>query len=320
MKQNQLILGIDGGGTNTVCRLTDLDGRQLAHVEAPASNHRKADLAEAGNSIRSGIRAAIIEAGFEPVDRPRFAAVCAGLAGVDTQEDVKLLSTVFRRSVETDSLQVLNDGEIALAGALEDEAGVLVISGTGSIAWAQNAVGHRLRVGGWDYILADEGSGYNIGSRILRAVAAAHDRRTAPTVLTDAVLDHFRVRDFEGLLSVIYHEDMTPQRIASLAPLADHAVSCGDLAAVKLITEAAFDLAALTLSAARLAGIDSGIFPVVGVGGVLRAGGFFATKFKEALLTDAPYAQFRAAKHPPVEGAIRLAIRSLALDMPALKF
>jgi N-acetylglucosamine kinase-like BadF-type ATPase len=222
--------------------------------------------------------------------------------------------------VETDSLQLLNDGEIALAGALEDEAGVLVISGTGSIAWAQNVEGQRLRVGGWDYILGDEGSGYNIGSRILRAVAAAHDRRTDPTVLTDAVFDYFSVHDFEGLLSVIYHEDMTPQRIASLAPLADRAASYGDPAAVKLITEAAFDLASLALSAARLAGVDSRVFPVVGVGGVLRAGGFFATKFKEALLTDAPYAQFRAAKHPPVEGAVLLAIKSLAIDAPAAKF
>jgi glucosamine kinase len=292
----------------------------LAHVEAPASNHRKADLAEAGNSIRAGIRSALIEAGIGPVERPQFAAVCAGLAGVDTPEDEKLLSGLFRQIVDTDSLQVLNDGEIALAGALEDEAGVLVVSGTGSIAWAQNTSGQRLRVGGWDYILGDEGSGFNIGSRILRAVAAAHDGRTGPTVLTDAVFDYFSVQNFPGLLPVIYNEDMTPQRIASLAPLADQAAICGDPAAVKLLTEAAFDLATLALSAAHLAGIDSGLFPVVGVGGVLRAGGFFATKFKEALLTDAPGAQFMAAKHPPVEGAVRLAIRSLAIETPAAKY
>ena len=70
----------------------------------------------------------------------------------------------------------------------------------------------RLRVGGWDYILGDEGSGYSIGMRVLRAVASAHDRRTPPTRLSGAVFDAFGARRFEDLLGVIYNGEVTPQR------------------------------------------------------------------------------------------------------------
>jgi N-acetylglucosamine kinase len=311
MTDKDLVLGIDGGGTSTVCLIADGQGNVLAHAEGPASNHRKVDLLEARAALIEGIRVAHAQTGQLWVDRPRFAAVCAGLAGVDTTQDAALLRNLLNNIVATEHLQVLNDGEIALAGALEDDAGVLAISGTGSIAWAAAKDGSHVRVGGWDYILGDEGSGYNIGSRVLRAVAAAHDGRCATTSLTGSVFAFFDVPDFDRLLGVIYHEEMTPQRIASLAPLADKAAMDGDAAAVQLIGQAACDLAALTLSAARIAHLDSDPFPVVAMGGVLLADGFFAHRFREAVRDAAPKARFVSSRHPPAEGAVRLALRSI---------
>jgi N-acetylglucosamine kinase len=312
MIETGLILGIDGGGTSTVCVVADRSGHVLSTVEAPPSNHRKADLRDARQALVSGIGSALCAAGFPEQRRPRFAAVCAGLAGVDTREDAALLWRLLNEVVSTEHLQVLNDGEIALAGALEDEPGVLVISGTGSIAWATSASGEHLRVGGWDYILGDEGSGYNIGSRVLRAVACAHDHRIVRTSLTESVFNFFEVADFDGLLGVIYHEEMTPQRIASLAPLADWAAIEGDEAAAQLLRSAARDLASLALSAASLAKLDTGSFPVVGMGGVLLADGFFAEAFREEVRALAPEAHFISSKHIPAEGAVLLAIKLLA--------
>ena len=308
------VLGIDGGGTSTVCVLADEWGRIVARTETSASNHRKSDLSEAREAILTGIRAVAREAGIDGDRSPvRLAAACAGLAGVDTESDATTLRAMLAEMVETDHLQVVNDGEIALAGALENEPGVLVISGTGSIAWAASADGQRVRVGGWDYILSDEGSGYDIGTRVLRAVAAAHDRRIAPTYLTEAVFREFGVCDFHDLLDFIYHKEITPQRISSLAPLADAAAEAGDEAALYVLEKAAAELAGLAASAARLAGLDGHDFPLVAMGGVLLADGYFARRFHRAAERAVPNACFIAPLHPPAEGAVHLALRSLGV-------
>ena len=315
------VLGIDGGGTSTVCVLADEWGRIVARTETSASNHRKSDLSEAREAIRAGIRAVAREAGLARDGAPvRLAAVCAGLAGADTESDAATLRALLAGMVETEHLQVVNDGEIALAGALANEPGVLIISGTGSIAWAAATDGRRVRVGGWDYILSDEGSGYDIGTRVLRAVAAAHDRRIPPTRLTEAVFQEFAVRDFHQLLDFIYHKEITPQRISSLAPLADAAAAAGDQAAIYVLEQAAAELAGLAASAARLAGLDDRDFPLVAMGGVLLAGGFFARSFRRATERALPRACFIAPLHTPAEGAVHLALRSLGIRSRAKNY
>jgi len=306
------VLGIDGGGTSTICLLADGGGRIVAQTEAPASNHRKADLRVARESITAGVRAVLEALGVERSRAPRVAAVCAGLAGVDTKEDEAVLSRMLSEIVCTDHLRVVNDGEIALYGALEDNLGVLVISGTGSIVWATTADGRRLRVGGWDYILSDEGSGYSIGLRVLRAVAAAHDGRLQPTCLTGEVFRVFDAADFYELLGLIYHEEMRPQRIASLASLADRAAAAGDAVASMVIEDAAKELAQLALSAVCLAELSELPFPIVPAGGALRAGGAFAQCFRESMLSLVPSARITEPRHSPAEGAVLLALRDLA--------
>lgn len=308
------VLGIDGGGTSTVCLLADGEGRILARADAPASNHRKADLREARDALAAGVRAVMREAGNHSLDKtPRVAAVCAGLAGVDTHADAALLGRLIAEVVRAERLLVLNDGEIALYGALGDAAGALVISGTGSIVWAARRDGKRMRVGGWDYLLGDEGSGYQTGLRALRAVAASHDGRLPHTRLTADVLGVFAARDFDDLLKLVYHEEMTPQRIASLAPLADCAAAAGDTVAVGIIEDAAAELAQLTLSAVRLAGLNESDFPLVPQGGGLRAGGRFAERFRALIRAAEPHARIVEPLQSPAEGAVLLALRELRL-------
>ncbi|MGI9107850.1 MAG: N-acetylglucosamine kinase [Pyrinomonadaceae bacterium] len=306
------VLGIDGGGTSTICLLATREGQTIAQAEAPASNHRKGNLQEARGSIVAGVRSVWERAGAEAARPPRLLAACAGLAGVDTPDDAALLRRMLSEVVPTDQLLVVNDGEIALYGALEDEPGVLVISGTGSIVWATAKDGRRVRVGGWDYILSDEGSGYSIGLGVLRAVAAAHDKRTAPTLLTGEVFRAFRLTNFNELLGVIYHEEMTPQRIASLAPLADHAATVGDAVAARVIEAAAKELAQLAASAVCLAELSQHSFPLAPMGGALLAGGTFARRFRDLMTSLVPSTRFTGPRHSPAEGAVLLALRELS--------
>lgn len=306
----ELVLGIDGGGTSTTCLVADTKGRVITKAFAPASNHRKSDLGEARNALANGFKEILKQIGKEQ-DEISFASVCAGLAGVDTKDDAEVLRRLLTDIINTEHLLVVNDGEIALAGALEDEHGILVISGTGSIIWANSKDGRRIRVGGWDYMLSDEGSGYDIGTRVLRAVAAAHDGRTEKTKLTDYVLEAFHAGNFNQLLGIIYHEEMTPQRISSLAPFADSAAADGDVVAEKVMTEAARELLKLVESAARLSDLLDESFPIVPMGGVLQANGFFTKKFKEVTTESLPHAHFIEPHHTPAEGAVLLALRAI---------
>lgn len=308
------VLGIDGGGTTTACLLADETGRKVASAVAPASNHRKSGLAKTKRAICKGIEMLAKQIGFASEKQLPLAAVCAGLAGVDTDEDTRVLAEMFAEISETPNLQIVNDVEIALAGALENRAGVLVISGTGSIALAATPDGRRVRVGGWDYMLGDEGSGYSIGSRVLRAVAAAHDRRIAATKLTDTVFCALKVKTFDELLSLIYEKEMTPQRIAALAPVADYAAAQGDEASMRLIEESATELVEITEAAARLAGLQDAPFPLVAMGGVLLAEGFFARCFQRKVSERITHAQFVQPRRTPVEGAVLLALRTLGTD------
>lgn len=316
MDDSQFVIGIDGGGTSTVCLLASVRGEIVARADAPASNHRKSDLTEARGAIAEGIkRLARQSIGSDGFARGQLVSVCAGLAGVDTRRDAETLHDVLCDMLAGVApcarLQVVNDGQIGLQGALGTDAGVLVISGTGSIVWAQCDDGRRIRVGGWDYILSDEGSGYSIGSRALRAVAAAHDRRTQETSLTGYVLAAFDATDFDDLLEHIYHEEMTPARIASLAPVVDRAASEGDSVAATVIDESASELVGLTCAASRRAGLCGASFPVVPLGGVLLANGFFADLFRRRLSDAMRGAFFVEPRHTPAEGAVLLALEMI---------
>lgn len=309
------VLGIDGGGTTTACLLTDETGREIARAVAPASNHRKTGLVKTKRAICKGIEMLARQIGFTPENSLPLTAICAGLAGVDTDEDERVLRQMFGEITATQNLQVVNDAEIALVGALENRAGVLVISGTGSIALAATNDGRRVRVGGWDYMLGDEGSGYSIGSRVLRTIAAAHDRRIEPTALADTVFSALKVKTFDELLSLIYEKEMTPQRIAALAPVADYAAAKGDRAAMRLVEESATELVEITEAAARLAGLQDASFPLVAMGGVLLAEGFFAHCFQRKVRERIAHARFVQPRRTPVEGAVLLALRTLGKDV-----
>src|SRR5690606_35162334 len=113
-------------------------------------------------------------------------ALCAGLAGVGNATEREIVEAAFRRARVADVVAVVSDGEIALHGALRGGPGILVIAGTGSVAYGRGEDGRVERCGGWGMVVGDEGSGYQTGRAGLRAALHAVDGRGAPTeLLTD---------------------------------------------------------------------------------------------------------------------------------------
>ncbi len=147
-------LGIEGGGTRTAAWLADGEGKLLARAESGPSNPLKVGLRVAQGEILKAFRTALREAGFPPAAArasrpPLLHAVCAGIAGVDRRAVHRPLLAWMRRHVPSRHYLLTSDAAITLAAAVRNAPGIIVIAGTGSIAFSRDDRGKLLRAGGW---------------------------------------------------------------------------------------------------------------------------------------------------------------------------
>ncbi len=166
-----LVLGLDGGGTKTVCVLMDSTGKVLGRGEAGASNYQVVGKQAAVLSIQSAIIQAVAS-----IERVKVEAICLGLAGVDRPGDIQVAQSFVEQlksstcvpitwTLPPSNIVICNDALIALVGGVGHSVGIVAIAGTGSIVFGRNQKGATKRVGGWGHILGDEGSAYYIASR-----------------------------------------------------------------------------------------------------------------------------------------------------------
>ena len=181
------VLGIDVGGTKTVCLLGDEEGRVLSTARGPGANLQTVGELQLEKVLHTVMAEALTEQSVAP------AAICLGIAGVDRPEDATFVRGVMSRIGYKARILVVNDALIALQAGIGAEAGIVIVAGTGSIAYGCDRDGTAARAGGWGYVLGDEGSGYWIGRLALRAIAREADGRGQPTSLTPRVLAHFGV-------------------------------------------------------------------------------------------------------------------------------
>ncbi|MFE0018261.1 N-acetylglucosamine kinase [Mesorhizobium sp. NPDC059054] len=232
-----LILGIDGGGSKVLVALADKSGRLLRLVRGGGVNPMD------NPNWRQELDAQLVPF----VNEPRLGAIAAALPAYG---EVESLSRMQREAVKQlfgdVPTRMLNDVEAAHLGAFVGGAGILVLSGTGSMAWARNAVGVSHRVGGWGDTIGDEGSSYWIGRAALSLISQSIDGRAGATALTDLVFAHLRIDRADPINALAgWVTDLINPRagIAALAVLVDRAAEAGDAGAACLIEQAAEELA-----------------------------------------------------------------------------
>ena len=295
-----IVLGIDAGGTKTVCQVADGGGTVLAESRGPGAN-----LVSLGEQrVEAALRAAI-----DPVlaERPdRVDAVCLGMAGVDHAREADTVRGVLSRIGHFGQTLVVSDSLIALEAGAPDSPGVVVATGTGSIAYGRDASGRAARAGGWGYMLADEGSGFWLGKEALRAVLRAADRRGPATLLTGPVLQHFGVGRAQDIGREVYRDGVRPAAIAELATVVEAVAAAGDQIAVDILDLGARELTLLAVSVVEQLDLPEG--PVVLAGGTLRAAPRLASAVIASLADRLPRAETRLLGVEPAYGAVRLAI------------
>ena len=292
------VLGIDAGGTRTVCLLVDDSGRVLGDARGPGANLQSAGELEVEKVLHDIIGRAL--AHHLP---PK--AVCLGMAGVDRPGEAATIKQILQRIGHRAEILVVNDALIALEAGVPAGAGTVVVAGTGSIAYGRDADGRAARSGGWGYVLGDEGSGYWLGRLALRAVVRAADGRGAPTAMADPILNHFGVARPQELVRHIYVAGARPSAIAALAGIVGAAAAAGDATANELIGLGGRELAMAAASVARRLGIERE--PVLLAGGTLRGLDLLRASLTADLTRRLPGADVRLLEVEPAHGAVRLA-------------
>jgi N-acetylglucosamine kinase-like BadF-type ATPase len=200
------VLGIDVGGTKTVCQLADNDERVISEAREEGANLQGAGELALEKVLHSVMEKTLDGTGAVP------AAICLGIAGVDRATDETVVRSIMSRIGYKARILVVNDALIALQAGIGDAAGIVIVAGTGSIAYGRNGRGEAARAGGWGYVLGDEGSGYWIGRLALRAVVRHADGRGRVTSLTPRLLAHFGVARASDLINKVYHEEVIGER------------------------------------------------------------------------------------------------------------
>jgi N-acetylglucosamine kinase-like BadF-type ATPase len=190
------------------------------------------------NAIGGAVATACRQAGL-PADFREFAAGCFGFSG-GPKDKQSLVQEMFR----FDRLQVTHDALIALSGATAGRPGIIVIAGTGSIAFGRSADGRTARAGGWGYVFGDEGGAFDTVRQALRAALRMEEGWGAPTSLRQRLLDASGTASANDLLHLFYTVDWPRPRIARLSKLVDEAATESDAIAREILSQGAQRLAA----------------------------------------------------------------------------
>ena len=297
------VLGLDAGGTKTICLLADGDGSVRATARRGGANLQAAGELEVEKVLHEVMEEALEGTDIAP------AVICLGIAGVDRPDDARVVRGIMRRIGYKARVLVVNDALVALEAGAPGEPGVVIISGTGSIAYGRNDAGDAARSGGWGYVLGDEGSGYWIGRAALRAVLREADERGPRTALTPLLLDHFGVPRAQALIHEVYHANLKPAAFGALATCVQGAFEKGDEVAARILDGAARELEGAAVSVARRLELVGTTFPFILAGGIFRAVPWLEQELSRRLPLACAASRAQVLTREPAEGAVRLALQ-----------
>ncbi|MEH2331202.1 N-acetylglucosamine kinase [Nostoc sp.] len=312
------ILGIDGGGSKTVCILMNDLRQVLGRGEAGPSNYQsigiKATLQSIQSAIHNAIEAAII------TNTVNIDAICLGLAGVDRTADIEVVKGLVKElqnnklpitwALQPANIVICNDALIALVGGIGQPVGIVVAAGTGSIIFGRNHQGHTKRVGGWGYILGDEGSAYKIAIAGMNAALKSSDGREMSTSLLEAFKQHLGLENIEDLIGVIYRRGWEVKQIAALAPVVDFAAASGDIVANIIIDDAVKELVKATSTVIDAIFTADSVVEVVTTGSVWHGRCRIHERFTASIVKKFPEVNVIFPRYEPAYGAGLLALQT----------
>ena len=305
--QSDLFIGVDGGQTTTLTALATAAGEILSYaMTGPCDNiHEPGGLERQYGSLRQGYESVFANLGLPP---GHLKGVYLGVTGAGHQPTIE---SVY----DADHITFFQDVVTALSGAIPSMHGLIIIAGTGSVAYGQNPQGQAGMAGGKGYYVSDEGSASDIARLAFRAVFQALDGRGPQTTLLQRLLDYYDCPDITELHRRVYGE-FTRDRLAQAAGVVGQAAAeDGDSVAIALLDQAGYELGRqITAVLRRLDWLDQPV-PIAPIGGVFQAGAFVTEPMMAHVHQSNPAAYLQPPRFPPVIGALLLAYRTAGLTI-----
>ena len=292
-------LGIDGGGTKTSCLLGD-EQSALASATAPGSNPIRVGEERSRQALHAVVLEACEAAKVQPAQIVR---TCIGMAGAARPQIEKQVRRVLAELVGG-KIEVAGDMAIALEAAFRGGPGLIVIAGTGSIAYGRNERSETARAGGWGFAISDEGSGHWIGRAAVAGAMRAHDLGEN-SVLISSIMNTWHLGSRDDVVRAA--NAIPPPDFAELLPQVLAAAASGDSRANEILTQAATELAQLARIVAERLWRAQQAFRVALAGGVFQNAPLVRQVFGNSLHSLHPQAEIDAKVVEPVEGALWLA-------------
>ncbi len=306
---NGLVIGVDGGGTKTRVLVSDDAGNEIASFEGEGSAVRPDDIARSADVIAAAVRSALADVSDNGLN---VKALCVGVAGAGRQTERDALATLLVAKSIAEEVFVEADAAVAMEDAFGEGAGILLIAGTGSIAFGRGPTGTFARCGGWGATCGDEGGGYWLGRRALSAVTAAADGREPETALTGTILTATQLNEVTDLIAWAATAEVS--QIAALARSVMHAAAAGDLRADALVTLAAEELVLHLRTLARWLFVDErAAMDVALAGGLLESDSVLRKRIELRIRTAIPGAQLKQEEVSAARGALKMARRLLGV-------
>ncbi len=307
------VLGIDGGGSKTLAAVSGasdlpaigrlgMSGACIFPYIAPKGcNFNAVSREDARAALAEAVSGALASARVSAGD---ISSVCAGVAGGASPEVAAMISEILGPLLPCASVRVVGDTVIALESAFPGAAGVVCISGTGSVAFGRNERGEMTRAGGWGRMVSDEGSGHWIGRRAISQCLNAMDQGRSSRLITE-IMEHWAIVTREQLVARC-HSDPIPN-FSELFPVVLRVANEGDPLATEILDSAALKLARITQIVLRRLWSGRSAQRVAITGSVFANAERIRHAFANLIRADRPEVQVRLSERQPIEGALQLA-------------
>lgn len=304
----EYVLGIDSGGTNYRIKAAGLDGRQLGYLVGDPANLHYLTREEFVGRVNKTIDCCLAQFGGIRGDAKYL--VC-GTTGIDSDEDAARVRSCYESLEGFDCpMKIINDAELAHY-TVTGGKGILLISGTGSIAYGANCQGKRARIGGWPLsIYGDEGSGIWVTKMALRYYARVLDHAVEDGVLTGMIAEETGIKTREDLIQASLEGGRNPAAFPALGALVNRAAAEGDMTARGILLEAAEKLFDIIRDMVHVLDLEKiGEQVVIGVWGsnILKSELVF-DRFSRLVRETYPEAAIIIPEKEAIDGAVEMAL------------
>lgn len=258
------LIGIDGGGTNSRLLAAGSNGEVLGYCVGKSTNVESNSVEFVLANLKKIVEQFLAESGCSLQD---CQGVCLGTAGVDTEKSLLEVNEIVKQLHFPCRTLVVNDAEVALAAETKGEPGALLISGTGSIGYAINRTGETCRVGGYGYLVGDEGSAYWVSRKAIQYILRAFDQTGRKPEMFARIGDVLGIREIDQLVDFVYQSNKA--EVAKLALSVVQAFEDDDPMAERIMKSAAAHLSSMAISLGRRLKMKDERYPLVFSGSML---------------------------------------------------